>query len=192
VTVSGYVGEYKNIQSNEPSRLQKITQKLTTLGSYLPPMSDAAKAIYDGLKGKNESSVLSGVMSATASNAVNTGLDVYKAYKNINMPGNNQQKAYLYFEALRNSDALFTIETPWRTFTDMCIKTMRAVQGETTNDITEFEITFQKFNQVSTGFSLVENAQGKLAAQKSGVVEKGVSRLKTAANMTPLFGRIVG
>lgn len=191
VTVSGYVGEYKNITSGEPSRLQKATQKLTTLGSYLPPLSDAAKSIYEGLQNKNESSLLSGVIGGVASNAVNTGLDVFKAYKNVNMPGNDQQKAYLFFEALRNSNALFTIETPWRTFTDMCIKTMRALQGENTRDVTEFEITFQKFNQVSTGFSLFDNRQGKNAAQASSFVQKGVVRGKVAADMSA-FGRLFG
>ena len=189
ITLSGYVGEYKHIVSNQPSKLEQITQKLTTLGSYLPPLTDGAKAIYKGLQGNNESAVLSSVIGGTASNAVNTGLDVFKAYKNINMPGNDQQKAFLFFEALRNSNALFTVETPWRTYTDMAIRSLRAFQDEKTADISYFEVTMVKFRKVETG--IVSQVQGRLAGQQAPVTHSGEQRSLKAGKMY-INGKLVG
>ena len=191
ITLSGYVGEYKNIVSGQPSRIEKATQKLTTLGSYLPPLTDAAKAIYNGLKGNNESAMLSGWVGSNASNVINTGLDVFKAYKNINMPGNDQQKAFLFFEALRNSNALFTVETPWRTYTDMAIKSLRAFQDERTADITQFEVTMIKFRTVETGIESFINSQGRRAGQIAKTTFAGALRSKTAAVMK-VFGKVIG
>ena len=189
ITLSGYVGEYKHIVSGKPSKLEQVTQKLTTLGSYLPPLSAGAKAIYKGLQGNNESAMLTEWVGSSASNTINTGLDVFKAYKNINMPGNDQQKAFLFFEALRNSNALFTVETPWRTYTDMAIKTLRAFQDEKTADITQFEVTMVKFRTVETG--IIQQAQGRLAGQKAKTTFAGAIRSKTAAVMK-VFGKVVG
>lgn len=178
VTVRGLVGEYRHIVDDNQTTLQKATKKLTTLASYLPPLSQAATAIYKGLEGKNESAALTALTNSTVSNIGNTAMDLFKAYKNINIPQTEQQKAFIYFEALRNARALFTIQTPFRYYTDMAVESIRATQGGNTRDQSEFEVSFKKVRFVNVEVNQVENENketptSRLAQQASPKVSKG-------------------
>lgn len=179
VTVRGLVGEYRHIVEGKQTKLEKATQKLTTLASYLPPLSQAATAIYKGLQGKNENSSLS--MLGSLNNPVNTAMDLYKAYRNINLPQTEQQKAFIYFEALRNSRALFTIQTPFRYYTDMAIESIRVTQSGFSRDQSDFEISFKKMRFVDVEKKLLNGEQtqeisleGRLEEQAAMVENKGL------------------
>lgn len=188
VTLSGYCGEYRNIVNDDKSTLQKVSEKLITVASYLPALNQAAENIYNRSKNK-------GVESASIMDVVDTGTDLFKAYRSVNIPSDNQSEAFIFFEALRNARSTFTIQTPYRYYTDMAIETMRATQSGATKDETSFEITFKKIRIVNTkttaiAESVVENAQGRLANQISGTVNKGISKGKEIANQSivSLFG----
>lgn len=193
VTVRGLVGEYRHIVEGKQTKLEKATQKLTTLASYLPPLSQAATAIYKGLQGKNENSSLS--MLGSLNNPVNTAMDLYKAYRNINLPQTEQQKAFIYFEALRNSRALFTIQTPFRYYTDMAIESIRATQSGFSRDQSDFEISFKKMRFVDVEKKLLNGEQtqeisleGRLEEQAALVENKGIiSTRPVATTETNIF-----
>ena len=193
VTVRGLVGEYRHIVEGKQTKLEKATQKLTTLASYLPPLSQAATAIYKGLQGKNENSSLS--MLGSLNNPVNTAMDLYKAYRNINLPQTEQQKAFIYFEALRNSRALFTIQTPFRYYTDMAIESIRASQSGFSRDQSDFEISFKKMRFVDVEKKLLNGEQtqeisleGRLEEQAALVENKGIiSTRPVATTETNIF-----
>lgn len=193
VTVRGLVGEYRHIVEGKQTKLEKATQKLTTLASYLPPLSQAATAIYKGLQGKNENSSLS--MLGSLNNPVNTAMDLYKAYRNINLPQTEQQKAFIYFEALRNSRALFTIQTPFRYYTDMAIESIRVSQSGFSRDQSEFEISFKKMRFVDVEKKLLNGEQtqeisleGRLEEQAALVENKGIiSTRPVATTETNIF-----
>ena len=186
VTVSGLVGEYKNIIDNEMSGLQKTVQKLTTLQSYLPSISNAAQSVYDVLeRGENNFSSWEG-FTDLASDVGN----LWKDYRNINIPANEQQKAFLYFEALRNARVTFTIQTPFRYYTDMAIEKITARQSGATKDETDFEVVFKKIRYVSTELNDISEKgqrQSRNAQQWDSVVKKGITKGKEL-NVTSIFG----
>lgn len=182
VTVRGLVGEYRYIAESNQTKLQKATKKLTTLASYLPPLSDAATAIYKGLQGENENASLS--LFGSLNNVTNTAMDLFKAYRNINLPQTEQQKAFIYFEALRNSRALFTIQTPFRYYTDMAVESIRATQSGFTRDQSEFEVSFKKMRFVDVERKLLtedlkDELQNRLAEQAAPIQDKGFMPTKT-------------
>ncbi len=172
VTVRGLVGEYKDIRTNKKNFLEKATQKLTTLASYMTPLSEAAGSIYQNLNTINEENMMK--------NLTNLGMDLFDTYKNINIPQTEQQKAYIYFEALRNAKATFTIQTPFRYYTDMVVESMRVVQSGATKDQSSFDITFKKIRYVNTQIKELkqkieeEETQGRLEEQKQSMTDNGI------------------
>lgn len=182
VTVSGFQGEYKNIVADEPSKLEKITQKLTTISSYLPALNNAANSVYNAISNNNFTNMSFGDLVSTGFDAVATvGIvgDLYKDFKNINLPQNGQEEAFIYFEALRNARQTFTIETPFRYYTDMAVESIKATQDGTTIDMSSFEITFKKIRYVRTTVTNISNSsQGRLNSQLSQTVDKGIAKGK--------------
>lgn len=193
VTVRGLVGEYKHIVEGKQTTLQKATKKLTTLASYLPPLSDAASAIYKGLQGKNENASLS-FLSGSLNNVTNTAMDLFKAYRNVNIPQTEQQKAFIFFEALRNNRSLFTIQTPFRYYTDMAVESIRASQSGFSRDQSDFEVTFKKMRFVNVERNEIENSNqnqkdadvysSRLAKQKATITDDGLISVKEITNDT--------
>lgn len=187
VTVRGLVGEYKDIVTGEQSFLEKATQKLTTLASYLPALSQAAGSIYNGLNSLQTAKDNLDKLSALS----DMGTGLFEAYRNINIPQNEQQKAFIYFEALRNAKATFTIQTPFRYYTDMAIESMRVVQSGATVDQSKFEVTFKKIRYVDVEVNELDNpsseveggqTQGRLADQSQTTVNNGKIATTPAAD----------
>ena len=156
VVVRGLVGEYKDIVTNKKSSLEKTVEKLTVLTSYLPPISQAANAVFTGLENvKNSSGNVVGALKDIG----NTALGLYEAYRNINIPQNEQQKAFVFFEALRNAGAVFTVQTPFRYYTNMAVENIRCTQNADTQDMSRFEVTLKKIRYVDTKIVSLEKKQ---------------------------------
>ena len=190
VTVRGLVGEYKHVVEGKQTTLQKATKKLTTLASYLPPLSDAASAIYKGLQGKNENASLS-FLSGSLNNVTNTAMDLFKAYKNVNIPQTEQQKAFIFFEALRNNRSLFTIQTPFRYYTDMAVESIRTTQSGFSRDQSDFEVTFKKMRFVNVERNLIENDKEEKPADNTRLAEQTAPKTDKGYVSTNLLNEIM-
>ena len=190
VTVRGLVGEYKHIVEGKQTTLQKATKKLTTLASYLPPLSDAASAIYKGLQGKNENASLS-FLSGSLNNVTNTAMDLFKAYRNVNIPQTEQQKAFIFFEALRNNRSLFTIQTPFRYYTDMAVESIRTTQSGFSRDQSDFEVTFKKMRFVNVEKNLIENDKAEKPADNTRLAEQAAPKTDKGYVSTNLLNEIM-
>lgn len=197
ITVRGLMGEYKHIISGKQSFLEKATQKLVTLSTYLTPLSNAANSIYNTL---NDTKSLSDLSLESVGGL---GMDLFKAYRDINIPQNEQQKAFIYFEGLRNARTTFTIQTPFRYYTDMAIETIRARQAGNTVDLSNFEVTFKKIRYVNTDIISAEEMKketpkeqdlmGRLKEQESAVVDKGMNKLQEVKeSVTTFVGGLFG
>lgn len=178
VTLSGYCGEYRNIVSDKKGTVQKVAEKLITVSSYLPALSKGAKAAYKLLTQESFDSL---------TDALDTGSDLFKAYKGINIPHDNQSQAFIFFEALRNARKTFTIQTPYRYYTDMAIESLKATQTGLTKDESNFEITFKRIRYVNTkttslSQSLIDKAQGRLKNMAAPYVNKGIAKGKQLAS----------
>ena len=197
ITVRGLMGEYKHIISGKQSFLEKATQKLVTLSTYLTPLSNAANSIYNTL---NDTKSLSDLSLESIGGL---GMDLFEAYRDINIPQNEQQKAFIYFEGLRNARTTFTIQTPFRYYTDMAIETIRARQAGNTVDLSNFEVTFKKIRYVNTDIISAEEMEketpkeqdlmGRLKEQASAVVDKGMNKLQEVKeSVTTFVGGLFG
>jgi hypothetical protein len=115
------------------------------------------------------------------SKALDITTDAFKLYRNINVPSNKQSSAFLYFEALWASKQTFTIQTPFRFYTNMAVETLKAVQHGDTDDDTDFEITFKQIRKVTTDSVTSDVLQGRLKQQASGYINKGIAYTKNWA-----------
>lgn len=196
VTVRGLVGEYKDIIANNKNFLEKTAEKLTVLTSYLPVISQAAGAVFNGLENIKKSG--DNVVNALG-NLGNMGMDLFEAYRNINIPQNEQQKAFIFFEALRNAGAIFTVQTPFRYYTNMAIESIRCTQSSNTKDMSRFEVTLKKIRYVDTKVVTLERKQSsevqegkteeRLTQQKQPVTDNG--RVETKTNpMTSVADKV--
>ena len=178
VTLRGLVGEYvytpphsKSLWDKVWDKAQNITEKLITIASYLPPISDFTKQTFDNIN-SNKSSLEAGYDIA---------MDAFKAYRNINIPGDNQSRAFLFFEALWRSRQTFTIQTPYRFYTNMAIQTLKTIQTGETRDNTNFEITFKQINRVLTNDLTDKSLQGRLKEQAAKQINKGLASIRERA-----------
>lgn len=173
VTLRGYVGEIVYNTGGDKGFVRRAAEKLTTVASYLPVVSNYANKIYNDIAKIN---LGSDSVFTSIEKLFNVGGDVYKAYRDINIPQDKQGEAFIYFEALRNSRKLLTVQTPYRYYTDMAIETVKIIQDAQSRDGSDIEVTLKKirFAQVttSTQFSLAS----RLEQMASKVIDKGLVR----------------
>lgn len=172
VVLRGYVGEMVYNTGKEKGFVRKASEKLTTVSSYLPVLSNYASKVYNTIASINfESS--SGDVS-TIDKLFEAGGDVYQAYRDINIPQDKQSEAFIYFEALRNSRKLLTVQTPYRYYTDMAIETVKIIQSSDSRDGSDVEVTLKKirFAKVTTSSQL--NLASRLANMAAKTVFNGL------------------
>lgn len=179
VTLRGYVGEMVYRKDGEKSFIRQASEKLTTIASYLPVVSEYADRIYNDIARINTED--EGLFSfSTIEKLFDTGGDVYKAYRDINIPQDKQSEAFIYFEALRNSRKLLTVQTPYRYYTDMAIETVKFIQNPQSRDGSDVEVTLKKirFAKVTTSDSLGFDKifSKKLSEMSSKVRNSGIVR----------------
>lgn len=141
ITLKGFVGElvHENDDS-ETSTVEKVTQKLTVLNSYLPILSDGSGQIADILRDDNNTEfTLEGV---------NKTADYWAFVKNILAPDNKQQQAYLYFKALFEGRFLLSVQTPFEFMSRMVIESIVAKQDGGSKYISDFTITLKQIRSV--------------------------------------------
>ncbi len=178
ITLKGYVGELiygENDQDN--SILQKLTQKLTVITSYLPTLSSAATQIQEGIASPNATTL-----------PLSSAANIYGLVKNV-IPalgiGSNQQRAYAYFQALQSQAILVGVQTPWEFLTNMAVETIYAVQSEDSKYITDFSITFKQIRIASTVTTAFSSESTGGTPPPNGTFQQGVAALQAKAE-TPL------
>lgn len=178
VTLRGLVGEYKYNKPHNESMFDKITnglqnatKKLITISAYLPSLSDFTMQSIDNYNSNK----------SYFDKVLDISVDAFKLYRNVNVPSNKQTSAFLYFEALWASKQTFTIQTPFRFYTNMAVETLKAVQHGDTDDNTDFEITFKQIRKVTSDSVMSDLLQGRLKEQSSGYINKGIAYTKEVA-----------
>jgi hypothetical protein len=165
ITVIGFSGELTSRISEAVNSLPPIPEKLqliTEYSSVLPiPLADA----YLNVKSAIE----------TATEAVQGVENMYNVFTNSNPEDKdtNQSKVFSYFYSMWQAREIFTVDTPFKTFTNVAIQNMEVTQGDSTG-ISEFSITFKKLRFTRTSFSI--NSQGRRVNQLAETVNKGNTR----------------
>lgn len=178
ITTHGFIGELNDIAPIPLQVLQTAASKLTVVSAYLPVLSVTALLAYTEatLAYEVAASAVNSAVSAWSSINGGSGSTVLNLSSSISTSA-LQSKQAVYFQqfyAYWKNRVLFTVQTPWGIFANCAIKTLRAIQDETTNVITDFDVSFKvmRFAQtiVTTG-----NQQGRLNSQASPLSNGGTS-----------------
>lgn len=133
ITTHGFIGELNDIPPNKILNIaQTVAQKLYVVSAYTPELSAT------GLLAYNEAMFA----YQTIANAISAVGSIGSLFGKENQT--KQAIAFQQFYQYWNNRTLFTVITPWGSFENMAIKTLRTSQDADTRVITNFEITFKK------------------------------------------------
>lgn len=187
ITTHGFIGELNDVPPALLAPLQTVADKLLFIGAYTPTLTASALIAY------NEATLLYNTAASAASSAVSAwaSLSGSGGESVINGQGitkqsnqNKQQTFFQQFYGYWQTRTLFTVQTPWAVFQNMAIRSLRAVQGEDTRVITDFEVTFKLIRFASAVSVLpTKETQGRLTDQSSSTVNNGV---QTPTSSIPL------
>ncbi len=170
ITTSGFVSELNNVVPDILKIPKLAAEKLVSVPEYLPELSVTAQLVYN-----NAFQAYQAAASIAAS--------AVSAYNNLRGEDSDptqtkQQEAFLKFYGWFKERTLFTVQTPWVILENMAIESLRAMQDEDTNSITDFQITFKKINfarrEFETGLYNYINMQDRAGAQGSPLVDRGL------------------
>lgn len=181
ITTHGFIAELNDIAPTTTlATLQKAAQTLQTISAYTPALSTTAILAYNtafqlyqvAINAKN--AAVSAWASATGQAS---GVSVINGTNiGVKQNQNKQQLAFQTFYGYWTNRTLFTIQTPWAIFTNMAIKSIRAIQDETTRTVTDFEMQFKQIRFAYTETTPASsNASGRLQAQASSQVSLGIA-----------------
>lgn len=162
ITVEGLIGELKLEQQRTIPFLGAATDKLNVFSGFLPEITTQANEVYNEIENSLETAKQ---VSKNIENIYSTFFDLDTSAKET-----FQAKAYSFFYSLWQSREVFTVDTPYNTFTNMSILSMEVNQEETTS-ISSFSLTFKKLRFASV--LEVANNQGRRAEQLAKIEDKG-------------------
>lgn len=163
ITLTGKVGELVFTRLAGLTFLSAAIDRLAPFDLFSPEQGlMATKAIAAAYE------VKSAVDSVTKT--YNNVADIFKDKPSLN----KQQEAYNKIEGFFTTRALLSVETPWKTYTDMIIESWSADQAEDTIMETTFTITFKEMRFISTTTN-VGNLVGRAVAQAAPTDDKGLS-----------------
>jgi hypothetical protein len=147
ITVGGFIGELNDVVPPEAAVLRTAKEKLINLSIYTPELTLDALRLYNvadrayrtAINAKdNITKTIDSLSDGGAFNEVDSnGLTTTGKIQN------KQQIAFQKFYTYWRDRKLFTIQTPWAIFKNMAIQSLRVSQGEQTDVISDFEITFK-------------------------------------------------
>ena len=206
ITTHGFVGELNDIFPGIPQTFNELESKLVTISSYTPQLSltallalqtaqqayqvvsnlaKSAVSTYASINGQGQQSVINGSGISNSNPAL------------INNLTQTQQQIYFaQFYGYWSNRTLFTVQTPWAVFQDMIIQSLHVIQDETTNTVSDFNVTFKQLRfaasqtiSTSSDPTSFDNAftDGQLNQQSSSEVNQGVNPLQSSTTSFP-FG----
>ncbi len=184
ITLTGLHGEYFYSVNQIEDMLAKVVPTLSLVKQFLPKISDSTKQLIFNRNKEitnNESEykfengvIVAGVEKEYFKRDLN-GIDTFKLFQDIYKLKSSQTRAYLFFEALWQSQARFTVETTWKRFDNMTIQSVTPNRNENA-DITEFTVVVKQMNFTQTKNDSVENVIGRLKEMTSKTVNKGTTK----------------
>lgn len=188
ISLTGLQGEYFYSANQIEDMLAKVTPVLPLVKQFLPKLTTITEQIKFGKKNINQN--LQGAAYATSFDkdltfndkfrtAWNTfnGEDLFKEFQDIFKLKSAQTRAFLFFQAMWQSRARFSIETTWRRYDNMVITDVIPMRDNNA-DITEFTVNFKQINYAMTLTTDVNSAVGRTKQQLSKIISKGLDKGK--------------
>lgn len=180
ITTHGFIGELNDVAPPLLAPIQAIANKLTSVGAYVPELSETALLAY------NNAFQLYQIAQSAINSAVSawqtitgTGGESVIGSNGLEIRPNQtkQQLMFQQFYGYWRNRTLFTVQTPWAIFQHMAIKDLIAVQDASTRMITDFNVTFKMIRMATTEVSIFDPSvmQGRASLQGSGLVNNGTN-----------------
>lgn len=190
ITLNGYQGEYYYTVHPIENMISKIAPVLTLVEVFKPKIS----AVTEKIKQKQVESSLNKLNNGdkkAAEDYRNTfaakefnAVDLFKTFLNLYKFKSAQTRAFFYFEALWQSELVFTIETSWKIFNNMIIEDITALRDNNA-DITDFTVTFKQVGITTSKSESLKDVAGRLQAQAAQVTKKGIDKGKEVDTLNP-------
>lgn len=155
ITLTGKIGELVYTKEAGLTFLKAMIDRLSPLGILSPTLGlQATKAIAAAYQVKS-------AIDAVTKTYDNLS-DIFKDSPSLN----KQQTAFAKFEGLFNGRTLMSVETPWKTYTNMAIESWSADQDADSLMETTFTLSFKEMRFIGTTTN-TGSLVGRIAAQKS-------------------------
>jgi len=175
ISTNGFVGELNDVVPSALQTLKQVADSLIPIEAYAPALTITALNAYNLAQEAYQTAAAAAAAASsalTSLNGGNTGVNILNQSTLINL-NQIQSKQQLYFTLFYGywlSRTLFTVQTPWAIFSNCAIQSLKALQDEKTNLITDFTVKFKVVNfaqTVITGPNGVQIQQGQLSSQAS-------------------------
>lgn len=186
VTVNGLHGDYFYSVNKIEDILAVVVPTLSLIKQFLPNLSAATKQV----KSKYNETIKAKAavkniydkdinINDKASSALDAVLlnheDLFSLAQQLFKLKSAQTRAFLFFEALWKSRAIFSVETTWRRYDNMVITSATPLRDENA-DITDFTLTFKQLHFTTSLYRSYENAAGRLRQQLAQTAKKGLDK----------------
>lgn len=175
ITLRGYVGELVYRNAPEKTKIQELTEKISTINAFLPVVSASAKQARDFLASDSKKN------ADFFAQGVATGVDLYQTFQTLNPPKTAQARAFNFFRSLWSARQLVSLETPYTFYRNMAITAITAIQNGDNKEITDFSITLKeiRFARTRTTEFDRDKYQGRAQSEISDVQNKGQTQGET-------------
>ncbi len=173
ISMNGLQGEYFYSVNKIEDAIATITPTLALVKEFLPKLPDATKKYlaqkYQSITGKSE--VPEALQTPLNAHDL-TKMDLFNLFQDLYKLKSAQTRAFLFFEALWQSEALFTVETTWKRYDNMAITDVTPVRDENA-DITDFTVSFKQMNFTTSLVRTLEQAVSRTKGQLEPITDKG-------------------
>ncbi len=178
ITLNGLQGDYFYSVNRIEDTLALITPTLSLVKQFLPKLRNitmqlhlkktSTKYTYNQKTGQLEIKIEANKQNFNA-------IDMFKIFQEMYKLKSAQTRAFFFFDAMWKSKALFSVETSWKRYDNMCIQNLIPIRDKNA-DITEFNITFKQISRAQTKYEDLKNAAGRTRQQLMKTQNKGTNK----------------
>lgn len=193
ITVRGYQGEYYYTVHPIENMISKVVPVLALVKEFKPkldPVTERIKKRREELAliqlskdGKKYTKTYENKILDKEFNAV----DLFKLFQDLYKLKSAQTRAFYFFQALWESEALFSVETRWKRYDNMGIQDITPL-GDNNADITDFSVSFKQISITTSKVENIKNVAGRLKEQAAKVTKKGIDKGKEVDTLNPQKG----
>ena len=187
VTVRGLVGELTNAQFTQ-GPLAPTPDTLPIFDPFFPVFTVTTVQTEE----TTQETIDGEVSSITSAQSL---FVYYNNQSPLGATGTRQQKAFDYFRNLYRGRQLCSVETPWGTWENMAIETMRTTQTGASRFQTELSITFKQMRfarEISISASQLAGRASLQAAEKTQNGNAGKTPVPAEQESSVLYDMIYG
>ena len=178
ITVTGLVGDYFYSRHIIQDLVAQVVPTLTLVKEFVPQISPVVMALKEkfniGASSTYNFDPETGVLSGgSITNYSFNLIDLFKLFQNLYKLKSAQTRAFIFFECLWKMKSLFSVETTWKRYDNMLVKSLEAKRDKNL-DITEFSLTFKQMSFTQSLLETPDEYKTRLSMQNAPMVNKGV------------------